>query len=481
MNEKKKKDKAISTWKRESGWDKLAKGEEDKLMAFCEDYRKFISDVKTERQVHDFIIDMAEKAGYQNLEKLNKKGKLKAGDTVYRSFGGKTLMLIKLGKDELSNGMNLVGAHSDCPRLDAKPNPLYQDDELVLLDTHYYGGIRKYQWVALPLALHGLVILRDGTKINVSIGEKPEDPVFVITDLLPHLDMESDKKTLATGIGGEDLNVLVGSRPVDKKNDDKDYKDKAKLRILQLLKEQYGIEEEDFFSSELEIVPAGAARDLGFDRSMILGYGHDDRVCVYPAVRAILETEGIPERTQVVLVCDKEEIGSYGATGMDSSFLENTIAELIDASDAYCGLSLRRALERSKMLSADVAALHDPDFASVSSPNNQSKINCGLAVCKYTGSRGKSGSSDASAEFVSEVRKIFNDADVVWQSCELGKVDVGGGGTIALYMARYGMDVIDCGVGLLSMHAPWEVAGKFDIYMAYKGYKAFLESNFCFK
>ncbi|MFA6929500.1 MAG: aminopeptidase [Lentisphaeria bacterium] len=477
----KSKDKAssVTPWKREQGWEKLAAGEEKKLEQFCAEYREFLSQAKTERLTHDFLVQLAEQVGYQELEKACAQGrKLSAGAKVYRSCGGKTLMLMQIGKAPLSEGMNLVGGHSDCPRLDAKPCPLYQEDDLLLLDTHYYGGIRKYQWVTIPLALHGVVILRNGKKINVSIGEKPEDPVFVITDLLPHLDMEAGKKTLADGINGEALNVLLGSRPVSKKEDDKDYKEKTKLRILQLLKASYGIEEEDFFSSELEIVPAGPARELGLDRSMILGYGQDDRICVYSAARALLDSTAVPERTQVALICDKEEIGSYGATGMDSTFLENTIAELLEACGDYRGLDLRRALERSKMLSADVSALHDPGFASVSSPNNMSRINCGLAISKYTGSRGKAGASDASAEFVAEVRKIFNDAKVVWQSCELGKVDIGGGGTISHYMAHYGMDVIDCGVGLFSMHAPWEVAGKLDIFMAYKGYKAFLESRF---
>mgnify|MGYP000855458748 CR=1 FL=1 len=470
---------AAGFWKREQGWDKLKAGEEKALEKYCAEYREFLSQAKTERLTHDFLVKCAIEAGFQELEKAAAGGgKLKPGAKVYRSCGGKTLMLIRLGKAPLSEGMNLVGGHSDCPRLDAKPYPLYQEDDLLLLDTHYYGGIRKYQWVAMPLAMYGVVILRNGKKVNIAIGDQPDDPVFVITDLLPHLDIEAGKKTLADGINGESLNVLVGSRPVDKKEDDKDCKDKTKLRILRLLRASYGIEEEDFFSAELELVPAGAARELGLDRSMILGYGHDDRVCAYAGARALLDSTGIPHRTQVALICDKEEIGSYGATGMDSTFLENTVAELLEACGGYCGLALRRTLERSKMLSADVTALHDPDFASVSSPNNMSRINCGLAVTKYTGSRGKAGASDASAEFAAEVRKIFNDADVVWQSCELGKVDVGGGGTISHYMARYGMDVIDCGVGLFSMHAPWEVAGKLDIYMAWKGYKAFLESKF---
>ncbi|MDD3695676.1 MAG: aminopeptidase [Lentisphaeria bacterium] len=469
-------------WRREQGWDKLARGEEKKLERYCAEYIGFLSSAKTERLVHDHLLELALKAGFRDLVQVNAEGvKLKPGDQVYRSYGGKTIMLMRVGKKPLSEGLNLVGAHSDCPRLDAKPNPLYQDDDLLLLDTHYYGGIRKYQWVTIPLAIYGVIIKKNGEKVQVAIGDQPQDPVFVITDLLPHLEMEGEKKTLASGIPGEALNVLLGSRAAEDKEDDKEAKeakDKVKLRVLRLLQERYGIEEEDLFSSELEIVPAGPARELGLDRSMILGYGHDDRVCAYAGARALLDSEAVPQRSQVALVCDKEEIGSYGATGMDSSFLENTVAELFEACGAYCGLNLRRALERSKMLSADVASLHDPGFPSVSSPNNMSRINCGLALTKYTGSRGKSGASDASAEFVAQVRKIFNDKQVHWQSCELGKVDVGGGGTIAHLMARHGMDVIDCGVGLLSMHAPWEVAGKLDTYMAYKGYKAFLESDF---
>ncbi|NMA43062.1 MAG: aminopeptidase [Oligosphaeraceae bacterium] len=478
-DKKVKSDGAELFWRREQGWDKLARGEEKKLERYCAEYIGFLSKAKTERLVHDYMLDLAQKAGFQNLEQVNAEGKkLKPGDQVYRSYGGKTIMLMRVGKKSLSTGLNLVGAHSDCPRLDAKPSPIYQDDDLVLLDTHYYGGIRKYQWVAIPLAIYGVIIKKNGEKVQVAIGDDAQDPVFVITDLLPHLEMEGDKKTLATGIPGEALNVLLGSRPADSKKGEKEVKDRGKLRILNLLKERYDIEEEDFFSSELEIVPAGPARELGLDRSMILGYGHDDRICAYAAAKAILDCKVVPERSQVTLICDKEEIGSYGATGMDSSFLENTVAELFEACGAYCGLNLRRSLERSKMISADVSSLHDPDFAGVSSPNNMARINCGLALTKYTGSRGKSGASEASAEFVAEVRKVFNDNKVHWQSSELGKVDVGGGGTIAHLMARYGMDVIDCGVGLLSMHAPWEVAGKLDTYMAYKGYKAFLEYDF---
>ena len=459
--------------KREPGWDKLAKGEEKILHQYCDDYRKFLSVAKTERLACEELLAMAKAAGFQNLDDIIAKNKkLKPGAKVYRSYSGKTVILAHIGKKPMAEGLRLVGGHIDCPRLDAKPCPLYEADGLVLLDTHYYGGIKKFQWVTIPLALHGVVIKKDGTTVKIDIGEKPEDPVFVITDLLPHLAQEQSSKKLSEAFSGEDLNVLLASRPAD----EKDAKEATKHRLLSLLWDKYGITEADFQSAELEVTPAGPARDLGLDNSMMLGYGHDDRVCAYASSRAILDQKTTPEHTALAVLCDKEEIGSYGCTGMDSTILENTVAELLEATAGYNGLTLRRLLEKSQMLSADVCALHDPGFPQVSSPHNQAKINCGLAISKYDGARGKSGSSDANAEFVGIVRKIFDDAGVVWQMTELGKVDVGGGGTIALYMARYGMAVLDCGVGLFNMHAPWEVAGKLDIYMAYKGYSAFLLS-----
>jgi len=474
-----KKTMKTTLWKREQGWDKLSATELRKLEKFCREYMGFLSAAKTERLAHDLCLELAQKAGFRDLTDVLQSGdSLKPGDKVYRSWREKTLVLMEIGSEPLESGLSMVGAHIDAPRLDAKSYPLYQDDSLALLDTHYYGGIKKYQWVAIPLALHGVVIRRDGVKVVINIGEDPSDPVFTITDLLPHLGADQAQKPLGKAFSGEALNVLVGSRPVDKKADDKNVSDKVKLRVLQLLQEKYGIEEEDFASAELEIVPAGPARDLGLDRSMVLGYGQDDRVCAYSAVRALLASRGKPRRTRMAVVCDKEEIGSYGATGMDSRLIENTVAELVALTAPGAGnLAVRRALENSRMLSADVCALHDPGYGDVSSPNNMAKINCGIGLCKYTGSRGKSGASDASAEFMAEVRSIFNDAGVHWQTCELGKVDVGGGGTIALYLARYGMDVVDCGVGLLSMHAPWEVAGKLDIYMAFKAYQAFFEAK----
>lgn len=472
----KKKNAGVALWKRESAWDRLEKNEESKLEIYCQDYIDFISEAKTERLVFSRLLELAQSRGFRDLDAVNATGgKLKAGDAVYRQIDGKTIMLLRVGKSPLQDGLNLVGGHGDCPRLDLKPCPLYQDEDFVLLDTHYYGGIKKYQWVTIPLALYGVVVRRDGSKVEIAIGDNPGDPVFTITDILPHLDRDQATKPMDKAIDGEQLNVLFGSRPASKDDCGKDEcKDLIKLNILRMLADRYGIEEEDFGSAELEVVPAGRARDLGFDRSMILGYGQDDRICSYAAARAILDFDGIPGRTMGALICDKEEIGSYGRTGMDSVFLANTVAELVAAcSRQYSDLTVRRALENTRMISADVGALADPGYKNTASPNNQARINCGITLSKYDGARGKSGSSDASAELVGKVRKCFNDAKVAWQMSELGRVDVGGGGTIALYMARYGIQVIDCGVGLLCMHAPWEVAGKLDTYMAYKAYSAF--------
>jgi len=467
--------KSSIEWKHTSGWEKLAAGEEKVLEAYCKDYIAFISANKTERRVCSALRDMALKRGFKELPEDGTR-KLKAGDKVFRTVDGKTILLTIIGKDPLEQGLNLVGGHGDCPRLDLKPCPLYEDGKLVLLDTHYYGGIKKYQWLTIPLAIYGVIIRRDGTKVEVAIGDKPGDPVFTITDLLPHLDRDQCNKKMGEAISGEKLNVLFGSRPEAPAKGKEEAKGSAKKRILAMLHAEYGIEEEDFASAELEVVPAGEARELGYDRSMILGYGQDDRICSYAAARAVLDYKGVPQRTMGALVCDKEEIGSYGRTGMDSTFLVNTIAELIAAtSKSYSDLMVRRALEHTKMLSADVGSLFDPDYASAFSPNNnQGEINNGILISKYDGARGKSGASDASAELVAEVRGIFNDSGVAWQMSELGKVDVGGGGTISLYMARFGIQVLDCGVGLICMHAPWEVSGKLDTYMAYKGYAAFL-------
>lgn len=460
------------TWKRECGWGRLTRADRRALTGYTAAYREFLSAAKTEREAHDLALAAAREAGFHDLmARPARAAALRPGDKVYRSCRGKTLFLAVLGRRPLADGVHIVGGHTDAPRLDAKPNPLYEDGGLGFLDTHYYGGIKKYQWVTLPLALHGRIVRQNGEGIDVVVGEDPADPVLVITDLLPHLGAEQAKLTLAEGIKGEGLNVLLGSEPVA----DKKAKDKVKARLLALLWERYRVSEEDLASAELEIVPAGPARDLGLDRSMLLGYGHDDRVCAYAALRAILDLGTVPEYTSVVLLCDKEEIGSVGATGMESAFFENSMAELLGCCPGgLSDLGLRRCLERSRMISADVNAVHDPNYPDVSSPNNMAWLNAGVVVSKYTGARGKSGSSDASAEFMAEIRRVFNAAGVIWQTGELGKVDAGGGGTIAMFLARYGMDVVDCGVGLLSMHGPWEVAGKLDVYMAYKGYRAFL-------
>ena len=383
-----------------------------------------------------------------------------------------------IGKKPIEEGMNILGAHIDSPRLDIKQNPLYEDTGLVLLDTHYYGGIKKYQWVTLPMALHGVVALKSGEVIEVTIGEKADEPVVGISDLLIHLASEQMQKKADKVVEGEDLNVLVGSMPAVKKesSDDKEEKEKepVKAAILELLKSQYGIEEEDFQSAELCVVPAGPARDYGLDRSMIIGYGHDDKVCAYPSLIAQLESSS-PERTSVCILVDKEEIGSVGATGMHSRFFENTVAEVLDRAGQYSDLALRRALANSNMLSSDVNSAYDPNYASVSEKKNTAYFGKGVAFIKYTGSRGKAGSNDASAEYIAKLRKIMDDAGVIYQTAELGRVDAGGGGTIAYIMGNYGMNVIDSGVGVQNMHAPYEVISKVDLYEAYRSYKVFLE------
>ena len=458
----------------QNGWEDLTKREEKNLEKYCSEYIEFLTKAKTERLAYDESVKLATQYGYVPI---GDKKKLKSGDKVYIGSGGKTIMLVRIGNKPLTDGLRIVGGHTDAPRLDSKPIPIYEEGGVVLLDTHYYGGIRKYHWVSSTLAIHGVVVKQDGSKVVISIGEDLSDPIFTITDLLPHLAAKQSKKPLGSAISGEGLNVLLGSRPIAGKKSDK--KNSIKKNILKILNEKYGITEEDFVSAELEIVPAGPARELGLDRSMIAGYGHDDRVCAYAGLRAALDIEEVPAYTSVVLMCDKEEIGSEGNTGMNSYFFENTIAEIMALENSKSlNLDVRRCLSRSKMLSADVCCLHDPNYPEVSAPNgNMAKINYGCVVVKYTGARGKSGASDASAEFVGEIRTIFNDANVCWQVGLLGKVDEGGGGTIAKFMARYGMEVIDCGVGLFGMHSTVEVAGKLDIYMTYKGYKAFFESQ----
>ena len=465
---------------RPNAWKKYPEGKaQKKVMDFAEGYRQFLSECKTERECTAYFVREAKKAGFEDLDKvIAAKKKLKAGDKVYRVNRGKALAAFVIGKEPIENGINILGAHIDSPRMDLKQNPLYENTDMVLLDTHYYGGIKKYQWVTLPLALHGVVAKKDGTVVTVNIGEKPEDPVFGVSDLLIHLAANQMEKKGAKVVEGEQLDVLVGSLPLYKKGDDekkkKQKKDLVKRNILRILKETYDIEEEDFLSAEIEVVPAGAARDYGFDRSMIMGHGHDDRVCAYPSFWALANAKP-GKRTYAALLVDKEEIGSVGATGMQSRFFENTVAELVALTGDYSELFVRRALTNCKALSSDVSAAFDPNYPDVSEKKNAAYFGRGLVFNKYTGARGKSGSNDASAEYMGELRKILDAADVSYQTSELGKVDQGGGGTIAYILGNYGMLVIDSGVAVLNMHAPWEIISKVDLYEAYRGYIAFLE------
>lgn len=440
------------------------------LTALAEDYKDFLSNGKTERECVAQSVILAQKAGYKNLDQCMDEGiSLKPGDKVYRTWMEKAIILFQLGQDSLESGMNILGAHIDSPRLDLKQNPLYEDTEMALLDTHYYGGVKKYQWVTLPMALHGVVVKKDGTKISVCIGEKDDEPVVGVTDLLIHLSAKQMEKKASVVVEGEDLNVLIGSRPVKGEE-----KDAVKKQILDLLKEEYDMEEEDFLSAEIEVVPAGKARDFGLDRSMIMSYGQDDRVCAYTSLAAMLNVEA-PKRTACCILIDKEEIGSVGATGMQSRFFENTVAEILALTGQYNDLLLRRTLQNSYMLSSDVSAAFDPNYPSVMEKKNAAYFGKGLVLNKYTGARGKSGSNDASPEYIAKLRKIFDDQKVAFQTAELGKVDAGGGGTIAYIPASYGMNVIDCGVAVLNMHAPWEITSKSDIYEVKKGYEAFLK------
>lgn len=446
----------------------------------CEGYKRFISDNKIEREVCAASIEQARAAGYRDLGELVAQGvALRPGDKVYASNHGKGVLLVHLGTEPLESGLNILGAHIDSPRLDVKQNPLDEKNELVTLDTHYYGGIKKYQWVAIPLAIHGVVCKKDGSTVSVGVGESADDPVFCVSDLLIHLSKDQLSKTASDVIEGELLDVIVGNRPVKVEGDAGEKgeggaaKSAVKAAVLDLLARELGIDEEDLLSAELEVVPAGPARDLGLDRSLILGYGQDDSSCAYPSLVAQLECEA-PERTAVTILVDKEEIGSVGATGMTSRFFEDAIAEVLDLAGERGPLALRRCLRRSRMLSSDVSAAYDPSYASVFEPKNSCYLGHGLTFNKYTGSRGKSGSNDADAEYVALIRRCMDDAGVHFQTAELGKVDAGGGGTIAYILAKYGMDVIDCGVPVLSMHAPWEATSKADVYEAYRGYKAFL-------
>ena len=463
---------------RPNAWKEYTEEQLDQLHYLCEGYKAFISENKTERECCAAAVAMAEEAGYVSLESRIEEGRrLVPGDKVYAVNRDKTLMLLQLGTEPLEAGVNILGAHVDSPRLDVKQDPVEEKNELVTLDTHYYGGVKKYQWVTMPLAIHGVVAKKDGTVVSVVIGEDDDDPVFCITDLLPHLASEQMGKKATEVIEGEMLDVLVGNRPIVVKEGEKDgdaEKSPVKAGVLGILRDLLGIEEEDLLSAELEVVPAGAARDLGLDRSMILGYGQDDRVCAYTSLVAQLDAEA-PARTAVTLLVDKEEIGSVGATGMTSHFFENTMAEVLELAGETGPLALRRCLANSNMLSSDVSAGFDPTFASVFEPKNSCYLGHGLTFNKYTGARGKSGSNDADAEYLATIRRVMDEGGVHFQTAELGKVDAGGGGTIAYILATYGMNVVDCGVPVLSMHAPWEATSKADVYEAYRGYQEFLK------
>lgn len=449
------------------GWEEINEEDKEKIFKFADEYMYYLNSSKTEREAVITTKDILDKNGYKCICEMDT---LKPGDKVYYINRHKSIYVAVIGQDKLEEGLNIVGAHIDSPRLDLKPNPLYEDTGFAYFKTHYYGGIKKYQWTTIPLSIHGVIVKTTGERISVNIGESQEDPIFTITDLLPHLAQEQMEKKLKEGISGEDLNVLLGSIPTD----EKDAKEKIKHNILKILNEKYGIVEADLLSSELEIVPAFNAKSLGFDRSMVAGYGQDDRVCAYASLRAILNIEK-PKTTAVCILSDKEEIGSMGNTGMESHMFDYFISELLNKTGENRPNLLEKVFCKSKMLSADVDAGLDPIYASVSEKNNAAFLGRGIGLNKYTGSRGKAGASDANAEYVAEIRRIFEENDVAYQISELGRVDLGGGGTIAYILANKGVDVIDCGVPVLSMHAPLEVTSKFDIYTAYKGYEAFLK------
>jgi aspartyl aminopeptidase len=458
-------------------WSKYQGEGQKEVFDFAEGYKDFLSQCKTERECVTELKKQAEAAGFEDMYKVIAEGReIKAGSKLYAENMGKALVLYVMGNEPLEKGMNLLGAHVDSPRIDLKPNPLYEDTDFALMDTHYYGGVKKYQWVTMPLAIHGVVVKKDGSVITVNIGDKEDDPIFGITDLLPHLAADQMEKKGAKVIEGEDLDVLVGSMPLfekDEKGKEKT-KDLVKSNIIKILKEQYNIEEEDFLSAEIELVPAGKARDYGLDRSMIMAYGHDDRVCAYPSFAAILEA-GTCEKTSVCLLVDKEEIGSMGATGMHSKFFEYTVVELMEATGGYSRIAFNRCMSNSKMLSSDVSAAFDPIYASVSEKKNCAYLGKGIVLHKYTGARGKAGSNDATPEYIAELRRIFEKNDVAFHMAELGKVDQGGGGTIAYIMGNMNMNVIDAGVAVLSMHAPWEIISKVDLFEAKRGYVVFLK------
>lgn len=455
----------------EIAWKKYNQKKKKEVFAFAENYRKFISDCKTERECVIEGIRIAEEHGFRNIEDCIRNGeKLVPGDKVYLNNKGKDLALFIIGKKPISEGMNILGAHIDSPRIDWKQHPFYEDHDIALADTHYYGGIKSYQWVTLPLAIHGIVCRKDGSSVNIVIGEKPTDPVVGISDLLIHLSRDQMQKTANKVIEGEDLNVTIGSIPLEKTE-----KEAVKANILKLLKKKYDIEEDDFISAEIEIVPAGPARNYGLDESMIMGYGHDDRVCAYTSLMAMMEIEN-PEKTVSCMLVDKEEVGSIGSTGMQSYFYENIVAELVELTEGYDYLKFRRCLANSKMLSSDVSAAYDPNYPSVNEMKNTAFFGYGIVMNKYVGSGGKSGSNDANPEFIAEIRKVWDDAEVSWQTAELGRVNRGGGGTIAYIMAKYNMQVIDSGVAVQNMHAPWEVVSKADVFEAKNAYVAFCKN-----
>lgn len=465
MTKEKKQDNAYQA---KNAWTEMGKAEREEVFAFNKNYAKFLTENKTEREFARAAIAELEAAGFKNITEYEK---LKKGDKVYVENRSRALMAAVIGEKDLKKGLKIVGSHIDSPRLDLKPNPLYEDGEMAMFKTHYYGGVKKYQWVTMPLALHGVVVQDDGTKIEVKIGEKGDDPIFFISDVLPHLGKKQMKKSMNEGISGEQLNVVVGSIPVA----DDEAKNKIKTAVLNHLENEYDFTEEDFISADLQVVPAFKTRDAGFDRALLAGYGHDDRVCSYTALEAILDVKD-PDYSSVLLLMDREEVGSMGSTGMQSHFFEDQVANLVDLYyDDYSELTVRKVMQNSKVLSADVSAAYDPDFAEVYAKHNSAYLGKGIVISKYTGARGKAGASEASAEFMGEIRGIFNKAGVIWQTAELGKIDEGGGGTIAQFLANYNMDVVDCGPAVLSMHSPYEVVSKADVYHSYLAYNVFLE------
>ena len=470
-------------------WETYDEKQLQEVDAFARDYMDFLDNGKTERECIDTIVNRIEKEGYQELEALIKEQKkLQCGDKVYSVWMNKSIVMFQIGKKPMAKGMNILGAHIDSPRLDVKQNPLYEEGGFAYLDTHYYGGVKKYQWVTIPLALHGVIVKKDGTTVEVNIGENEDDPVFFVSDLLIHLAQEQLEKKASKVIEGEALDIIIGNKPLvvkpkeentegeDGKKEEKSEKETVKKNMLSILKEAYDVEEEDFISAELEVVPAGKAREAGFDRSMILSYGQDDRVCAFSSLKAMLEVKKETERTSCCILVDKEEIGSVGATGMQSRFFENAVAEVMNLTGEYSELNVRRCLASSCMLSSDVSSAYDPSYAASFDKKNVASLGGGMVFNKFTGSRGKSGSNDANAEYLAHIRAIFEKESVNFQTAELGRVDLGGGGTIAYILALYGMNVIDSGVAVLNMHAPWEATSKADVYETKRGYVAFLEN-----